>query len=113
MRVIPDYPPWGPLRACAHCGRPGGEAWVCAGDWSGQVCHPNAEEQPDCYRRVTVYGEPVGALLAADPMPQGVEGILRLDDAGRLVPSAEVTAARELTALTEELGLYDTGPDCG
>ena len=66
MKIVPGYPPWGPLRACAHCGRPSGQAWICAGDWSGQVCDPDNPGLPDCYRRVTVYSEPVGALLGVD-----------------------------------------------
>jgi hypothetical protein len=41
------------------------------------LCHPNEAELPDCYRRVTVYSEPVGALLGNGPKPAGVEGILR------------------------------------
>jgi hypothetical protein len=87
VKIIPDYPVHGPLRSCAHCGRPGAEAWFGEHLLSGRLCHPSAEEQPDCYRRVTVYGEPVGALLLLGdaPLPWGVEGILRLEG-GRLVP---------------------------
>jgi hypothetical protein len=97
-------------RHCGHCGRPGATAWAA----DVPLCHPDDPSLPDCYRRVSVYAEPVGALLFVDPGPAGTEGIMRLEG-GRLVVSAEIAAARELTALTEELGLYDydAGPDCG
>jgi hypothetical protein len=88
-------------RECGHCGRTGASAWAPG----VHLCHTDDPSRPDCYRRVTVYAEPVGALLAADPVPWGVGGILRLDDAGRLIPAAAVA----LTALTEELGLYGGG----
>lgn len=55
------------VKRCAHCGR------VC-GDFAGgyaavnnkHVCHPNAHGRPDCYRLVTVYHEPIGALRDPD-----------------------------------------------
>lgn len=66
---------------CAHCGQ------VC-GDYAGGygaitdqegvlhgACHPNDETRPDCYRRITVYREPVGALVGMEPLPAGVEDI--------------------------------------
>jgi hypothetical protein len=77
-----------------------------------RLCHPDDPSLPDCYRRVTVYWEPVGALLGMEAKPAGVEAIMRVED-GKPVLSAEAAAARELTTLTEELGLYDAGPDCG
>lgn len=95
-------------RRCGHCGRPGATARAAGVD----LCHPDDPALPDCYRRVTVYAEPVGALLFVEPGPAGTEAIMRLEG-GRLVVSAELAAARELTPLTEELGLYDAGPDCG
>jgi hypothetical protein len=58
---------------CAHCGRVtrnphGGYASV-----NGvPVCHPNVPDRPDCYRRVTVQGEPMGTLKPtpqSEPMP--------------------------------------------
>ena len=63
---------------CAHCGLVAGDL---AGGYAGvsdadgklaRVCHPNATGRPDCYRRITVYREPLGALLDADPKPDGL-----------------------------------------
>lgn len=56
---------------CAHCGCPArGFAGLATGE---RVCH--GDDGPDCYRRVTVYGEPLGSLLGAGPLPSGVEAI--------------------------------------
>lgn len=66
---------------CGHCGQQcgdqaGGHATVTAAPGNPvPVCHPDDPARPDCYRRVTVYAEPLGALLAADPKPAGVTGI--------------------------------------
>ena len=58
---------------CAHCGRPGPLYGRLAG--GQRVCH--GDEGPDCYRRVTVYKEPVGALLTVPEalLPGGVAAI--------------------------------------
>lgn len=50
--------------ACGHCGRPRiGLGWV--GDV--RVCHtgtlPPQDDPIDCYRLVTVYGEPLGSRI--------------------------------------------------
>lgn len=68
---------------CYHCGQrcggrtEGGYGGIIAGDGSLHAsCHPdNPGERPDCYRRVTVYHEPPGALRDVRPLPVGVEGI--------------------------------------
>lgn len=86
--------------ACAHCGQ------VC-GDYAGgsgsvtfdsgplvRLCHPDDPARPDCYRRVTVYREPLGALIGADPKPPGVTCIGN--------PGGEA-AFREMAALGDEL----------
>lgn len=88
-------------RPCGHCGRHGATAWA----EGVHLCHTGDPALPDCYRRVTVYSEPVGALLGIDPKPGGVRDIRRVEG-GSLVVSAELAAADRLTALTEELGLY-------
>lgn len=47
-----------PVILCAHCGLPArGYASLAGGT---RVCHDDRE--PDCYRLVTVYGEPLGRL---------------------------------------------------
>ena len=45
-----------PLVVCAHCGEPQRGA---ASAFGKDLCHP--DDGLDCYRLVTVYGEPVGA----------------------------------------------------
>jgi len=60
-------------RSCGHCGRADATASACG----VPLCHPNDPALPDCYRRVTVYSEPVGAFLGDGPKPAGVEGIIR------------------------------------
>lgn len=54
--------------ACAHCGK----ARVLLGSINGaRVCHTDwkrelpVAEQDDCYRLVTVYGEPLGSRIVA------------------------------------------------
>lgn len=45
---------------CAHCGRPGPmHASLLRGGRTFPLCHP--DDGLDCYRLVTVYGEPIGA----------------------------------------------------
>ena len=40
-------------------------------------CSPDdPTKRPDCYRRITVYGEAPGALRGIDPLPVGIEEIL-------------------------------------
>ena len=89
---------------CAHCGQAcgdyaGGHAGVtdAAGDLV-PVCHPNDPGRPDCYRRVSVFGELLGALRDRDPKPAGLRGISKTND-----------AFLGMVALTEELGLYEDG----
>lgn len=65
---------------CAHCGQeiaahekasvPG-----TMGRGSIPVCHPDDLDRPDCYRRVTVYHEPLGVLRGPFALPRGIERI--------------------------------------
>jgi hypothetical protein len=61
---------------CGHCGRQGAEAYSGPGIYARRgtpLCHPSDTSLPDCYRRVGVWAEPVGALLGYDVKPAGVE----------------------------------------
>jgi hypothetical protein len=58
---------------CAHCGR---VTRTPHGGWASvagvPVCHPNVPDRPDCYRQVTVHGEPLGSRKSTPqpaPMP--------------------------------------------
>ena len=69
-----------PARICAHCGEAcgdydGGCAGITVGGEPRNVCHPNDTSRPDCYRRITVYHEPVGALIGVEVKPAGVGGL--------------------------------------
>lgn len=68
---------------CQHCGRLGAEAWSGPGIHARQgtpLCHPSDASLPDCYRRVSVWAEPVGALLHDGPKPAGVESIVSAEE---------------------------------
>lgn len=41
-----------------------------------RVCHPDEWYLPDCYRRVVVYHERLGALKETETHPGGVTGII-------------------------------------
>ncbi len=65
---------------CAHCGQAcgnhvGGWRSIVAGGRRVVVCHPNTPGQPDCYQRVTVYGEPLGVLRDTRLLPPGIAAI--------------------------------------
>lgn len=68
---------------CYHCGqRCGGRTEGGYGAITGTdgaihaACSPDdPSTRPDCYRRVTEFHEPVGALRGVEPKPVGVEGI--------------------------------------
>jgi hypothetical protein len=71
---------------CYHCGqRCGGRLETGYGTLTGEFtpdgaihasCHPDdPAKRPDCYRRVTEYGETPGALRGLNPLPVGVEDI--------------------------------------
>jgi len=73
---------------CFHCGsRCGGRLVTGYGALTGEFtpdgaihasCHPDGGVlHPDCFVRVTVHGEPAGALREVMPLPVGVEGIRR------------------------------------
>lgn len=54
------------MKTCAHCGNQfdiGGSLYLDGVDYP--VCHP--DEGQDCYRLVTVYGEPVGSRMPFIP----------------------------------------------
>jgi hypothetical protein len=86
------------IRTCGHCGEPcgdyaGGSASIShAGGPVIPLCHPNDPSRPDCYRRVTVYREELGALRGVHPKPPGLIGV------------AEDAAWRAMVAFGEELG---------
>jgi hypothetical protein len=93
-------------RRCGHCGRDGATAWAAG----AHLCHTDDPARPDCYRRVTVYAESVGALLGFEVQPAGIKGITGRD--GNAI-SPQDAALAALAAMSADLGLYDTGPDCG
>lgn len=58
---------------CAHCGE---EAQGHASIGIYRVCHVDSPYLPDCYKRVTVYGEHLGSLKPFRMKPAGVEKIV-------------------------------------
>jgi hypothetical protein len=58
---------------CEHCGASPAIGYAFTGQ--GHVCHTDDPARPDCYRRVTLYHEPLGTLKTRDPLPTGVDGI--------------------------------------
>lgn len=66
---------------CAHCGQEcrtperGYAAVPGPGGMNVPVCHPSDPLMPDCYRRITVYHEPLGTLISPFALPRGIEGI--------------------------------------
>jgi hypothetical protein len=63
---------------CSHCGQDTGITYgtVTMGVFTAILCHTGDPDRPDCYRRVTVYHEPLGALLKHIALPRGVDYIL-------------------------------------
>lgn len=59
---------------CPHCGQSREGAGSVRG---AKVCHPDDPGLPDCYRRITVYGELLGALYGKWPLPAGCSMIGR------------------------------------
>lgn len=61
---------------CGHCGR-AVKGLASVTDRDGKdvpVCHPSDPAEPDCYRRVTVYHEPLGYLMiSCMRLPAGIE----------------------------------------
>jgi hypothetical protein len=74
-----------PAKTCAHCGQTcgdyaGGLGGILTADGGIDLCHPNGLPgepvlRPDCYRRVTVYREPLGVLTGVEPKPAGIQDI--------------------------------------
>ena len=75
---------------CFHCGRRcGGRLETGYGALTSEFtpdgaihasCHPDDPTVwPDCYRRVTEFGEPAGALRGIEPLPVGVEDIRKAE----------------------------------
>lgn len=102
---------------CAHCGQlcgdyAGGLGAVSYGGPMTRLCHPNDPGRPDCYRRVTVYQEELGALTSVDPKPAGVAEIVR--GTGEAVFSKSVL--RRLETMGEPVilrhGDHDPGMAC-
>jgi len=73
---------------CYHCkSRCGGRLETGYGALTGEFtpdgaihasCHPDdPATHPDCWRRVTEFGEPAGALRNVRPLPTGVSGVRR------------------------------------
>jgi hypothetical protein len=68
---------------CVHCGQMCGgtlpTGYAALGSTTRHVsatCSPDdPAKYPDCNRRITEHGEPVGALVGVDPLPVGVENI--------------------------------------
>jgi hypothetical protein len=68
---------------CYHCGQrcggrtEGGYGAITGPDGAIHAsCSPDdPSKRPDCYRRVTEFGEPAGALRDVDSKPVGVEDI--------------------------------------
>jgi hypothetical protein len=68
-------------KICAHCGLVCGDTeggYGAVTDEAGAIrasCSPSVPGRPDCYARITKYGEPLGELLGIEPKPSGVEDI--------------------------------------
>ena len=63
---------------CDHCGADPGIAYgsvSVADDVTYYLCHTGLPGHPDCYRRVTVYKEPIGILKGVTPAPDGINDI--------------------------------------
>lgn len=68
---------------CYHCGQrcggrtEGGYRAITGRDGAiHAACSPDdPAKRPDCYRRVTEFGEPAGALVSVEPLPVGIEDI--------------------------------------
>lgn len=65
------------MAVCVHCGDETGITYGTIPSITGDVklCHTGYKGRPDCYRRVTVYHEPLGILRDITPVPDGVEDI--------------------------------------
>jgi hypothetical protein len=69
---------------CQHCGQrcggrlPTGYAALSGPDMPlSATCSPDdTAKYPDCHRRVSEFGEALGALRDVDPKPVGVEDII-------------------------------------
>ena len=71
---------------CIHCGQRCGDRRAATGRSLTRRAYPRIVQpvrtgRPDCYARVTEYGEPVGALIGVEPMPAGVEDIRKAGSA--------------------------------
>jgi len=72
---------------CFHCGqRCGGKSLGGYGAITGPdgaihaSCSPDdPTARPDCYRRVTEFGEPAGVLVGVRPLPVGVDDIRKAE----------------------------------
>jgi hypothetical protein len=66
-----------PLDICSHCDRQvrPQEASIQLFDLHVPLCHPSDPLLPDCYRRVTIYKEPLGALRRLEDQPPGITAI--------------------------------------
>lgn len=75
MSRMPTTPPY----LCDHCDRqmPTRESGLELFDLHVILCHPYDSRLSDCYRRVTVYHEPLGALRRLEDPPPGVTLIQR------------------------------------
>lgn len=52
------------IRKCDHCGEDqDGYSSLTRGSKTYYFCHPDDPNKPDCYRLVTVYGEPIGKRI--------------------------------------------------
>lgn len=62
---------------CDHCGEETGITYgsISSADKIIRLCHTGYVGRPDCYRRVTVYHEPLGILKGLYPIPDGINDI--------------------------------------
>jgi hypothetical protein len=65
------------MTICDHCGDETGITYgaIYGPDKNVKLCHTGYVGRPDCYRRVTVYHEPLGILKNVTPVPDGVNDI--------------------------------------
>jgi hypothetical protein len=70
------------MTACGHCGLDPAAGYATGPDGT-RLCHPDDPRLPDCYRRVTVWHEPLGRLRGTEPKPPGIEGRFTCPQCGR------------------------------